>query len=331
MHIQTKPKLVNIALLKNTFMRFYLFIFAIQLGSFGYVWGQGCSSAGFCTMGALKADQKFSLSKKIKLNYIEINQLVAFSGLGETINATTLDAAVSVGTKNQLQWRVPYAWVNGPLASTKSLGDVYLTYTRNLIATPHYSINASVGTKFPRFTTALATPEGLPLPMYYSPSLGTYDIILGLSFNNKNWLVGGGYQQALGNNIIDNQFIASDWENTPLANQATRYTNSKNLRRGADAMLRLQRKFHIGRLGFSAGLMPVYRLTPDEIEQEDGERIKLANSKALVITGILTGSYNLNAHSAFKILYGKTLLARESNADGLMKTSVTTIAYEWRF
>ena len=36
-------------------------------------------------------------------NYIEVNQLVAFSGFGEDIHATTLDAAVSFGKKNQFQ------------------------------------------------------------------------------------------------------------------------------------------------------------------------------------------------------------------------------------
>ncbi len=72
---------------------------------FGQILGQGCSSAGFCTMGALKADQKFGIGKSIKLNYVEISQklnyveisqLIAFSGLGETINATTLDISVTI-------------------------------------------------------------------------------------------------------------------------------------------------------------------------------------------------------------------------------------------
>jgi hypothetical protein len=295
------------------------------------IFSQGCSSAGFCTMGALKADQKFSLYKKVKLNYIELSQLIAFSGFGETINATTLDVSVSLGAKNKFQVRVPYVWVNGPLANTKSVGDVYLTYTRNLVSKKEYSINAMIGTKFPRFTTALATPEGKPLPLYYSPSLGTYDLVLGASFINEKWLLGVGFQQAIANTTVDNGFNPLAWESTPLFSQAQKYDASKNLKRGADVMLRIERNFRFGRYSFHTGLMPVYRLNPDEITDANNQRVQVAGSDGLALTGIIGGRYSLDAHSSIKVFYGYSLIARKAIPDGLMKTSVATLAYEWQF
>lgn len=307
---------------------FFLFIFFIN--SF-FVYSQGCSSAGFCTMGVLKADQKFSNVKKIKLNYVEVSQLIAFSGLGETINATTLDASLSIGRKNKIQIRLPYAWVNGPLANTKAFGDVYLAYSRNLLSKNNYAINAMIGTKLPRFTTALATPEGLPLPLYYSPSLGTYDLILGASFINQNWLLGVGYQQPLFKAITDNQFTPTAWENTDLATQAQRYDASVNLKRGGDIMLRIERNFRFGRYNAFVGSMPVYHITADEITNQEGQRIRVENSKGLSVTAIVGGGYNLNAHTIIKCFYGYTALRRQANPDGLMKTSVATITYEYKF
>jgi hypothetical protein len=292
---------------------------------------QGCSSAGFCTMGVLKADQKFSNVKKIKLNYVEISQLIAFSGLGETINATTLDASLSFGRKNKLQVRLPYAWVNGPLANTRAFGDVYLAYSRNLLSKNNYAISAMIGTKLPRFTTALATYEGLPLPLYYSPSLGTYDLVLGVSFINQNWLLGIGYQQPLFNTTIDNQFNPKAWENTPLASQALRYDASTNLKRGGDIMMRIERNFRFGRYNAFVGSMPVYHITTDEISNDEGIRTRVENSKGISVTAIIGGGYNLTAHSLIKFFYGYTAIRRQANPDGLMKTSVATLTYEYKF
>jgi hypothetical protein len=295
-----------------------------------YLLGQGCSSAGFCTMGALKSDQNFSFVKKIKVNYVELSQLLAFTGLSETIQATTLDASVSISAKNRIQVRLPYIWVSGDLGNTRGFGDVYLTYTRNIIQKKNYEFNAMVGTKFPRFTTNITTSEGLPLPMYYSPSLGTYDIVLGASFINKNWLLGVGLQQPIANKVTDNQFSPNRWANTSLESQAKRYTHSVNLIRGGDIMLRIERNFRFNRYNFHIGLLPVYRFEKDQVLKQD-EIVALEGSNGLAMTGILGAGYGINLHSRIKLFYGHRLLQRVSNADGLMKTSVSTIAYEWRF
>lgn len=311
--------------MKKIILFFVLFLIA------PLAFSQGCSSAGFCTMGVLKADQKFSNVKKIRLNYVEVSHLIAFSGLGETIQATTFDASISFGKKNQFQIRLPYAWVDGPLANTEGFGDVYLAYSRNLIRKNDYAISAMLGTKIPRSSTAVATPDGLPLPLFYSPSLGTYDLILGASFINQKWLLGIGFQQPLFNVTTDNQFAPRAWLDTPLANQAQRYDASVNLTRGADVMLRIERNFRFGRYNFFLGSMPVYRITADKIDDQNGNQITLKDSRGLSVTGIVGGGYNFNARFLVKCFYGQTLLRKELNPDGLMKTSVITLTTEYKF
>ena len=310
---------------------FSFIIFSIICLKFTEIVAQGCSSAGFCTMGALKSDQKFGIGRKIKLNYIEVSQLMAFSGLGETINATTLDVSVALGAKNQVQIRLPYAWVDGPLGNTKAFGDVYLNYSRNLVKTEKYSVNAMIGTKFPRFTTALARPDGLPLPFYYSPSLGTYDLVLGASLISNKWLLGIGFQNPVYKAMTDNGFTPLAYENTPLAAQASKYESSLNIRRGADIMLRLERNFRFSKFSFYLGLMPVFRITPDEITGKDGKRMQVSGSEGLAVTTLLGGRYNLDIHSSVKILTGVNILQRQANPDGLKKSSLLSVMYEWQF
>ncbi|MDX1905304.1 MAG: hypothetical protein SFU27_14215 [Thermonemataceae bacterium] len=311
-------------------MKFVLSIFLVIFTQ-QFVFSQGCSSAGFCTMGSLKANQSYSSVHKVKINYIELSHLVANNGLGEVINASTLDASLSVGKRNRLQIRLPYAWVNGNFGQTKGFGDVYLAYSRNLLQKSTYSIDASIGTKFPRFTTALASPEGKPLPMYYSPSLGTYDIILGLSYLSEKWLLGIGYQAPLGKGDTDNFFDPKSWADTPLSEIAKNYDYSVNFKRGQDIMLRLERNFRWGAYNLFVGAMPVYRITSDEVVDEQGLKKEVKDSQGLALTGIMGGSYSLNVHNRIKLFYGHKILARKVNVDGLMKESVATIAYEWRF
>ncbi len=292
---------------------------------------QGCSSAGFCTMGALKADQNFSHVKQLKFNYVEINQLLAYSGLGEEIHATTLDASFSLGEKNQFQIRLPYVWVNGPLANTQGVGDVYLAFTRTLVKERDYSINATIGTKIPRSSTNLATPDGLPLPLYYSPSLGTNDLIVGASYIDQKWLLGIGYQAPAFNTRTDNQFAPEAWVGTERENQAERYDRSVDYQRGADLMIRLERNFRYGRINYFIGAMPVFRFTADEVTNSAGERELLNDSRGLSLTGIAGGGYSFNAFLTVKLFYGHTLLSKEVNPDGLLKTSVITLAAKYKF
>jgi len=289
---------------------------------------QGCSSAGFCTMGALKSDQKFSERKVLKLNYVELSHLLATSGLGEQIQASTLDISVGIGRRQALQMRLPYVQVQGPLARTEGLGDVYLTYNYELLQKRNYKVALSLGTKLPRFSTQLSTAEGLPLPMYYSPSLGTYDVIAGISWLSKRWLLGLGYQQALPGQSLDNAFDPAAWAGSDLS----AYDYSVGLRRGADVMLRVEHHIRSKRFNFFVGVLPVYRVSPDEVQDTQSNTWQAAEgSTGLALTGLVGGGYRLNVHSSIKLLYGQRLLQRDYNGDGLMKAQLASIAYEWRF
>lgn len=94
---------------------------------------QGCSDAGFCTMGAMKPDQPYNKLVPVKLRSMELSFYRGSTSLTPIIYVATLDANVSVGRKNSVQIKLPYQAVTGRLANTSGMGDISLCFTRNTI------------------------------------------------------------------------------------------------------------------------------------------------------------------------------------------------------
>ena len=77
--------------------------------------GQGCSDAGFCTMGAMKPDQNYSKRIAIKLRSIEFNYYKGTSLLTPIIYAATVDFNLGINDYSSFQIKLPYQWVKGTL------------------------------------------------------------------------------------------------------------------------------------------------------------------------------------------------------------------------
>ena len=81
---------------------------------------QGCSDAGFCTMGAMKPDQHFSKKINLKLRSMELSFYRGTTTLTPIIKSVTADLNFSLNSKNTLQVKLPYQWVDGRLGHTNS-------------------------------------------------------------------------------------------------------------------------------------------------------------------------------------------------------------------
>src|SRR3954467_13711718 len=93
---------------------------------------QGCSDAGFCTMGAMKPDQPYNKKIALKLHSIELNFYRGSTTLTPVIYVATADLNFSLNNKNSVQVKLPYQAVTGRLDNTSGMGDISLCYTRNL-------------------------------------------------------------------------------------------------------------------------------------------------------------------------------------------------------
>ncbi|OJJ21254.1 hypothetical protein BKI52_11860 [marine bacterium AO1-C] len=314
-------------------MKIFSFLLILTLSGLvvhsGYT--QGCSDAGFCTMGAMKPDQQYSKRIPLKLRTLGVSYYQGKSTLTPVIRSVTFDLDFKLGNKGALQVKVPYMWVQGSLGRTAGVSDISLSYTRNVYRNYNFDINITVGAKIPTNNSNLEDGDrGRDLPMYYQTSLGSYDVVFGASLISKNWLFAVGYQQALNRN--QNRFAWGEWGDYPFPSYIRDYDMGMNLQRGTDVMLRVERNFRFSRFNFNVGVLPIYRITKDEVMNPmTGQRVKLDNTTGLALSALAGVGYAFNVSSSIKLMYGYKFTDREVNPDGLTRDNVLTVSYLLNF
>jgi hypothetical protein len=279
-------------------------------------------------MGAMKPDQPYNKKVQLRLRTMELSFYRGTTTLTPVIYVATADFNFSLNQKNTFQLKVPYQFVSGRLANTGSVGDISLCFTRNIFSSDRFDLNLSVGGKIPTNQSDKSV-DGRPLPMYYQTSLGTYDFITGLSLINRKWLFATGIQIPLNEN--NNQFIWSAWKGTDEKAYVDLYTQAKNLRRGIDVMLRVERNFRWSQFNCSIGLLPIYRINRDEFTNSDNIRVIREDASGLALSGIVTAGYNFNTRSGVRLLIGHKIIQRDLNPDGLTRELVNSVTYIYRF
>jgi len=322
--------------------------------------GQGCSDAGFCTMGAMRPNQGYSKKVNLRVRSVELNQYYGLTTFFLQILAYNADVNIGITDRLTAQIKLPYQFVSGKLANTQGLGDISISLTQNLISKEAFRINLSFGAKIPtgnsNITTNVADTNGVfadrPLPMYYQTSLGTYDVIGGVSLSTKNWLFSTGIQIPLNKN--GNQFLWGAWNNTDKAGAAQKYAKSRELQRGTDVMLRIERNFRFSNWNTFIGLLSIYRINKDkflDVPLTDGVVTEISTTNRVfgrdihtdnfAISLLAGGGYRFNTKVAVKLMVGYRLVDRTStqgknfavvkNPDGLARLLVTNVGFEYRF
>jgi hypothetical protein len=312
--------------------RIYGLIIVILIS--GVAFGQGCSDAGFCTMGAMKPDQPFNKRVPLKLRSIEVSFYRGTTTTSPVVYVGTIDMSFNIiDNKTFFQIKLPYQAVTGNFGNTGGLSDISYCLTRNIYSSEEFNIGVTLGGKIPTNNSNLKDDRfDNPLPMYYQTSLGTYDAIAGISLVSRKWLFATGIQHPFNQN--GNQFTYDDWipvyEGGP--DYVRTYAPSYELKRGTDIMFRVERNFRYSRVNFSVGLLPIWRITKDEIFDVNlNERVKLDGTLGMALSGIITAGYNFNVKSGIRLLLGHKITQRDVNPDGLTREMVSTLSYTYRF
>lgn len=312
--------------------RIYGLIIVILIN--GMAFGQGCSDAGFCTMGAMKPDQPFNKRVPLKLRSVEVSFYRGTTTTSPVVYVGTIDMSFNIiDNKTFFQIKLPYQAVTGNFGNTGGLSDISYCLTRNIYSSEEYNIGVTLGGKIPTNNSNLKDDRfDNPLPMYYQTSLGTYDAIAGISLVSRKWLFATGIQHPFNQN--ENQFTYDDWipvyEGGP--DYVRTYAPSYELKRGTDIMFRVERNFRYSRINFSVGLLPIWRITKDEIFDVNlNERVKLDGTLGMALSGIITAGYNFNVKSGIRLLLGHKITQRDVNPDGLTREMVSTLSYTYRF
>lgn len=300
-------------------------------------YGQGCSDAGFCTMGAMKPDQQYAKRIRIKLRSIELSHYYGRSRFGDKAFNYIIDANVGINEKTTFQIKVPYVRVEGPLVDNQGIGDISLSLSRLVATIGNGQIGVTMGAKIPTGEDDAVTPIGRTLPMYNQTGLGTYDFVIGTSYITPKWLIATGWQHAFGAN--DNSFTWNSWLNTPKEEETLQYPQSQQLDRGEDVMLRVERNFRFLNWNLNLGLLPIYRINNDRIalpgEDSNGEFIlrdvEVKGSNGLALTLLLGGGYQFSTQHGIKVINGFRIIKREKNPDGLSREFVSNVGYVYRF
>ncbi len=301
--------------------------------------GQGCSDAGFCTMGAMKPNQDYNTKAKIKLNSLSVNQYRGTTTLTPINYTTTLEANVNVLDKIQVQAKLPYTYIKGNFGKSSGFGDISIAVTKLVYKGSNFNINATLGTKIPTNNSTQKsdkvfdgsnTSVSRTLPMYYQTSLGSVDAIAGLSLISKNWLFAGGYQQALTRN--KNDFKWGEWKDYPSKEYLEAHPRATHLLRGIDVMLRAERNWRFSRWSFSLGVLSIWRVTKDSrktVVLAEKENVGKTTGMALSVLGGV--GYQFGVNHGLKFIYGKKITDREINPDGLTRNEVLSVTYYANF
>jgi len=300
--------------------------------------GQGCSDAGFCTMGAMKPDQQYAKRIRIKLRSIELSHYYGRSKFGDKAYNYTIDANIGINEKTTFQVKIPYVRLEGPLTENEGIGDLSLSLSRLIGNFGPGQLGVTVGSKIPTGEDDRVTATGRTLPMYNQTGLGTYDLVIGASYITSKWLFATGWQHSFGRN--NNSFTWNSWLGTPKEEETLKYPQSRELRRGEDIMLRVERNFRFLNWNVNMGLLPIYRLNNDKIRLpvvDDSNNFQgivekeVDGTKGLALTLLLGGGYQFSTQHGIKLINGFRLVKRNKNPDGLSREFVSNVGYVFKF
>jgi hypothetical protein len=297
-----------------------LLVFTILSASLSLVNAQGCSDAGLCTIDALKPEaENFAEQPKNKLN-------VGLSVGAADYNISAYGGYIGYkrffGQRLSIDAKLTFLAQNGNEISVGGPGDVFANINYQL----SQAFIITAGAKIP-LNKADRELDGLPLPMDYQSSLGTFDFLAGIRYNPNKWQMAFAVQIPLVQN--ENQFFPGFYD--PLSLLAT-IQATNGFERQPDVLFHISRSFELtDKLTLIPGLLPIYHLDEDLFTDIDGVKKSIPGSEGLTLNATLYLNYEISESGALEFNLGFPLVVREARPDGLTRSFVFGIAYSDSF
>lgn len=288
---------------------------------------QGCSDAGVCTLHSIKNNAEGHESKNGKKNDVSIGFAYG-KGERSTNNYTSyLEYTRSITNTTSVTGKLGYSFINGELANTNGLTDLFLSVNHAFDVKKKWQKSFVVGLKLP-FDGADIIENGIHLPMPYQTSLGTIDLVLALNYNRKNFGATLALQQPL-KTRNENKFLPGDYPATPLA---LKYWPTNEFERKGDIVARASYNFKAGeRFSIRPSLLGIYHLANDTYADDDGDRRPIYNSTGLTLNGNVFFDYRLKNGNGFELSLGTPFIVRDQRPDGLTRSFVASLEYQFSF
>ena len=281
---------------------------------------QGCSDAGFCTMNSLKPNNNDNISGnanqiKIGASYgIADNSISAFGQYIEYNRQITDDFVIDAKFTALSQ--------SGNDISRFGISDLYLN--------ANYRVNNNsvlvLGTKIP-LSDGNTMKDNLALPLDYQSSLGTFDIILGMSYEVHQIQFVIAYQQPLSHN--NNEFLA---ENYPENSKLNSFQSTNKFKRSGDVLFRVSYPIMLGeKFKITPSILPIYHLSNDKFTNAFGVEEEIKGSQGLTLNANAYFDYEINSKNALQLNAGIPFIVRDARPDGLTRSFIANLEYRMKF
>ncbi len=287
---------------------------------------QGCSDAGVCTIHSFK-NNTGKPDEDNKNNEVAIG--FAF-GKGErfTSNYTLyIEYTRNISANTSVTGKISYAAISGELATTSGFSDLFLSVNHSFARKGKWQKSFVVGLKIPLDQSDIVK-NGIHLPMPYQTSLGTTDLVVGVSYALRSFGITLAAQQPL-KSVNGNRFLPEEYPSVPLAN---RYLPSNQFSRKGDVLLRLSYNFDLNkRFSVRPSLLSIYHVADDTYLDANKIRREIDRSQGLTLNGNVFLDYRLNKTSSFELSLGTPFVVRTNRPDGLTRSFVAALEYKFGF
>jgi hypothetical protein len=288
---------------------------------------QGCSDAGVCTLHSIK-DNTGSGDKDSKTK----NNLVIGVGYGKGERSTDnytgyIEYTRSLSSATAITGKLNYNSIRGELANTNGLGDIFLSVSHRFDAGKKWQKSVVAGIKLP-LDNADKIMNGIRLPMPYQTSLGTTDLVLAINYNRKSFGATLAWQQPL-RATNDNQFLPGNYPDEPLT---LKYWPTKSFSRKADLVGRISYSIRTNnRFSIRPGLLGIYHLANDTYLDDNNNRKPIYNSTGLTLNANVFVGYKFKKGDGLELSLGTPFVVRDQRPDGLTRSFVASLEYQFRF
>jgi hypothetical protein len=290
------------------------------------VFSQGCSDAGFCSIGNIHTTPLDSgAEKKNKLSLLFTNGI---GDQGVYVFTPGIQYEFEANAHLSFQSKITGNYASGNLGTASGAGDLFLSSTYLFNSQKKTKNSITLGVKLPLNTGDLRF-ENNSLPMQYQSSLGTVDLIIGYKLGVKRFSANFAWQQPLtGRNR--NTFLPQCL-NTPAAYE---YVPSNDFDRKGDVLLRVAYQIiSKDKWQWNSSLLSIYHLGEDTYIDGSlsNNPINIAGSEGLTlnITSMLT--FKINKVITIGLSGGMPLVVRKVRPDGLTRAFALTPEVNFNF
>ena len=303
-----------------TKLKYLLMATALYISCSNISNGQGCSDAGFCTINSFKPNNTDSTA-------VLSNQLKVGAFFGNADNSISVYGGYfeynrQLGRNFGLDAKLTTIAQSGNGISEFGLSDIFVNANYKTDA----SLIFTLGAKIP-LSNANKKNDGLPLPMDYQASLGTFDLIFGIGYEIQKFQFVAAIQQPLSQN--DNQFIASNY---PANSELSTFQSTNNFERAGDILLRVSYPLSIAsNFKLTPSLLPIYHLTNDTYIDEFDVEKEIKGSQGLTLNGNLYLDHEITSNGVIQLNVGLPFIVRDARPDGLTRNIVMNLEYRIKF